>query len=385
MSAFPSFAKFSPFVLKLQAIIWLIVALALLTLTVVLWMYSKNVTPKDSFAPNSVEKSVASIESVNISEHIDKLDDLNADVAPLEFKTIVRDLRHYPKEFKDKIYIDKRKGKWTVQVMDVSKHEIITDYLNNREDRQKFAYFRFSDQDNQPRYMLIYGEVNGFEEAMALANDIDFALPASVNVIPEEMNRYASMIDNYERGGEVLDMSRNRPRAIRLQKTRYLVPVKRVVKKPPPTKIMETSTNQMVNATLGNGKVVHQSLGQPSSNVNTQHFGGVNRPHGQRNPMNNNARRLVANQAPQQQQVAIPQRADQSRASSGGQSMAINQNQSNHVNKPNTNIDVSGHGAQTSIHNNNSNNNSSNRPNNNPNGNDGANRVKPFIPNSPPN
>ncbi len=241
----------------------------MLVLSVLLWMYTKDINTISNIEESPIEKSVASVEAVHVNERIDTLDDLNADVAPIEFKTIVRDMRNYPEEFKDKVYMKKHKGKWTVQVMNVSEHEIITDYLNNRQDRNKFAYFRFTDQNNQLRYVLMYDLVGGLEEAMALVSDTDFGLPESVQVAPEEINRYASMIDNYERGGAVLDMSRNRPRSVRLQKTRYLIPVRRVVKRPPPKPVAPTPKPfQQALSQAVEDEIVSMSMGVPQSNAN---------------------------------------------------------------------------------------------------------------------
>ncbi len=221
--------------IKRQALIWLAVSLILSGLLMILWMYGNSIATENEPKITAIEKSVASVKAVHLSEHIDKLDDLNSDVAPIEFKTVVRDMRDYPAEFKDKIYIKNNKGKWTLQVMNVSEHEIIKDYLRRRDDRDKFAYFRFTDQNNKSRYILTYDVIGSLDEAMILASEVDFALPKSIKIVPEEMNRYSSMIDSYERSESVLDMSRNRPRSIILKKTSRLVPVpvKRVAPKVP--------------------------------------------------------------------------------------------------------------------------------------------------------
>ncbi len=221
--------------IKRQALIWLAVSLALSGVFIILWLYGNSIATESTPKITAIEKSVASVKAVHVSEHIDKLDDLNADVAPIEFKTVVRDMRDYPVEFKDKIFIKNNRGKWTLQVMNVSEHEIIKDYLQRRDDRDKFAYFRFTDQNNKSRYILTYDIIGSLDEAMILASEVDFELPKSIKIVPEEINRYASMIDSYERSESVLDMSRNRPRSIILKKTSHIVPVpvKKVVKKRP--------------------------------------------------------------------------------------------------------------------------------------------------------
>lgn len=233
--------------IKRQALIWLAVSLTLSGIFIILWLYGNSIATESDSNVNAIEKSVASVKAVHLSERISKLNDLSDDVKPIEFKTVVRDMRDYPPEFKDKIFINKNKGKWTLQVMNVSEHDIIRDYLNSRDDRDKFAYFRYSDKNNKSRYILTYDVVASLDEATILASEIDFTLPKNVKVEPEEIKRYASMIDSYERSEAVLDMSRNRPRSIILKETSHIVPfpVKKVVKERPQ---VDTSYSSKVNS-----------------------------------------------------------------------------------------------------------------------------------------
>lgn len=47
--------------------------------------------------------------------------------------------------------------------------------------------------------MLTYGLMSSPQEAVGAAKLIDFRLPDDVRVLPEEISRYVSIIDNYER------------------------------------------------------------------------------------------------------------------------------------------------------------------------------------------
>lgn len=246
--------------IKRQALIWLAVSLILSGLLLVLWLYGNSIATESVSSITASEKSAASLKAVHISERIDKLDDLNDDVAPIEFKTVVRDMRDYPDEFKDKIYINNNKGKWTLQVMSVSEHDIIRDYLQGRDDRDKFAYFRYTDENNKSKYMLTYGLLGSLDEAMIVASEVDFDLPKSVKITPEEIKRYASMIDSYERSEAVLDMSRNRPRSINLLKTKNIVPV--------PVKKRPTITNNHGSQIDSNNHSNSNSKKKPKVNNN---------------------------------------------------------------------------------------------------------------------
>lgn len=265
MISIPKPSKKSLLIIRLHLISWFLLVIAMLVLMIYLWIYVRG-SQVNTSAEKESEESIDSVKTVHVNKTIPKLKDLTSEVAPIEFETIVRDMRSYPDEFKDRVYINKRKGKWTIEVMNVTEHQIIIDYLDGRKDRNNFAYFRFTDENSKLRYILMYGEMKDSNEAMAVASKVDFKLPSSIRVMPEEMNRYISIVDNYERGEAVLDMSKNRPRSIRLQKTRYEVPVKRIRPK-------QTESIKKFNSQIVEKNNVQSLANAPVNNLNFQ--GGV--------------------------------------------------------------------------------------------------------------
>lgn len=227
-----------------QAIIWLMMTLLLGVATVLVWMFSHTpaVGAKIANAPITAPKVFSDELKQPLS--ISALNELETEVQPISFEDTIRDLRNYPAEFTDKSYLLANKGKWTVQVMNVAENEVIINYLAGREDRQKFAYFRYRDEDNQIRYMLTYGLMGSPQEAIGAAKLTDFGLPANVRVLPEEINRYVSIIDNYERPEPVKDLSTKRSRTVQLQPTKREIPVR---EKPPVTQETETAENELKN------------------------------------------------------------------------------------------------------------------------------------------
>ena len=209
-----------------QALIWLMMTLLLGVATALVWMLSQTpaIGAKIENAPITPPQALVSELEQPLS--IASLHELDTDVQPIDFEDTIRDLRNYPDEFKDKAYLLANKGKWTVQVMNVAENDVIVSYLEGREDREKFAYFRYRDEDKQIRYMLTYGLMSSPQEAVGGAKLIDFGLPADVRVLPEEVNRYVSIIDNYERPGPIKDLSTKRSRAVNLKPTKREVPVR---------------------------------------------------------------------------------------------------------------------------------------------------------------
>lgn len=221
-----------------QALIWLMMTLILGVVTALIWMVNQTpkVTTKIENAPLAATAPPLE-EELTQPTQVEPLHELDADVQPISFEDTVRDLRNYPDEFKDKRYLLANKGKWTVQVMNVAENDVVVSYLDGRDDREKFAYFRYRDEDNQLRYMLTYGLMGSPQEAMGAAKLVDFGLPANVRVIPEEINRYVNIIDNYERPEPIKDLSSKRTRTVKLQPTKREVPVRpRPQPKPEPKK-----------------------------------------------------------------------------------------------------------------------------------------------------
>ncbi|STY90049.1 hypothetical protein [Moraxella bovis] len=203
-----------------QAMIWFIMAGVML----ILWflMSLSHATPEIT---KERQKTKAVAEDFALPVTIDNLSELSKEVPPIDFATVVRDLRNYPAQFKGKKFFEDNDKRWTVQVMDVAQNEIITEYLKGRRDRDKFAYFRYHNANNEQRYILTYGIMGSTQEALGAIKTVDFGLPKSVTPMPEEMKRYVGMIDNYERSAEVVvDSSESSPRAVRLKPTKKEIP-----------------------------------------------------------------------------------------------------------------------------------------------------------------
>lgn len=228
-----------------QALIWLMMTLLLGVATVLLWMFSQTpaVGAKIENAPIAAPEVLVSELEQPLS--IESLHELDTDVQPIDFEDTIRDLRNYPDEFKDKAYLLANNGKWTVQVMNVAENEVIVSYLEGRKDRDKFAYFRYRDENNKPRYMLTYGLLSSPQEAVGASKLVDFGLPTDVRVLAEEINRYVSIIDNYERPLPIKDLSTRRTRSVRLKPTKREVPVRRKA----PVVAKEDDSNRANNKT----------------------------------------------------------------------------------------------------------------------------------------
>lgn len=228
--------------LALQFTVWLIFAGVAGTLTFMVWVASAvKPTPK-----TNLNSDVTTVLDPNILLVNHNPDEMHKLVQPITFDAIVRDKRNYPKEFKDSRFIKANLNKWTVQVMNVVQHEVITDYLAGREDREKFNYFRIIDENNQKRFVLTYGIYNSPQEAIGASKVIGFNLPNDVKTFPEEFKLYSSQMDEYEITPPLQDVGKNAPKSINLSPTRKEIPAKTAQPKPEtekPKESIESSNN----------------------------------------------------------------------------------------------------------------------------------------------
>lgn len=197
-----------------QAFYMLVLAGVVFVVWFVLWLAMST--------PSAIQNAKDNSKATSITEaptHIDSMGELDKEVPPIDFATLVQDFRTYPAEFKDKRYFDNKN--YTIELMNVSQNDIIVSYLNSRKkDRSRFAYLRYLDNNQNPRYILTYGKFVGEDEARTAAKSVNFDLPASVVPNVVVMSNYLKNMDNYERD-EIISDANQKLRLVRLQPTNH--------------------------------------------------------------------------------------------------------------------------------------------------------------------
>ena len=256
---------------------WLILAAIAGGLTVMVWIAS---------AVKPAKSAVKAASNANLNQDPTALllakapEELNTKVRPIKFDAVIRDMRNYPKEFKDSRFIKANNGKWTVQVMNVVEHEVVTDYLNSRDDRDKFNYFRIVDAHNQKRFVVTYGVFGSVQEAVGAAKVVNFNLPKEVKAFPEEFKMYAPQMDEYEVAPPLRDVGKTAAREVKLNATPKLLPApKAKVERQPqaatppvaqpkrvaPKTSIEKSANAQETLSIQEGKVIAESNSNDSN------------------------------------------------------------------------------------------------------------------------
>lgn len=208
-----------------QAMYWLIAAAVVAVLWLIVWLTSAAPAIIKGKQAEEVQSSDLALPST-----ISDLNELKKEVQPMDNSVLVRDLRSYPPEFKDKIYFNGINGSYAIQLMDVAENEVIVDYLNGRSDRDQFAYFRYTDGNDKQRYVLTYGKFASSAEAEASLAQVNFGLPTSITPKATKVSEFLSIIDGYELGQDVVDLASSQPRRVRLQATRTEIPIRAATK-----------------------------------------------------------------------------------------------------------------------------------------------------------
>lgn len=261
---------------------WLILAAIAGGLTVTVWIAS---------AVKPAKSAVKAASNANQNQDPTALllaktpEELNTEVRPIKFDAVIRDMRNYPKEFKDSRFIKANNGKWTVQVMNVVEHEVVTDYLNSRDDRDKFNYFRIVDAHNQKRFVVTYGVFGSVQEAVGAAKVVNFNLPKEVKAFPEEFKMYAPQMDEYEIAPPLRDVGKTAAREVKLNATPKLLPApKAKVERQPqaatptaaepkrvaPKTSIEKSVNPQETLSIQEGKVIAESNSNDSNTTRSE-------------------------------------------------------------------------------------------------------------------
>lgn len=219
--------------LRLHAKIWLVTGAVLAILWLVLWLSG------DENERASKKSAKAQTLDRPLPSQITSLTDFKKEVKPIDFNTVVKDFRTYSDEFKDKSFFAPHSKKYTVQVMDVMEYQIIIDYLDTRNDREKFAYFRHTTPQGEERFMLTYGIMGSLQEALGTIRTTKFELPptAQDGMKPEEIQRVLSIIDNYQRPDESERVRDKASKKVELEETQKPTPAKPSTKPdvaPPP-------------------------------------------------------------------------------------------------------------------------------------------------------
>ena len=114
-------------------------------------------------------------------------------VPPLDLNKKIAAIGQRAPEFRGTEFIKTNASHWGLQVMKVSQESVVKNYLAQRQDRQRFQYFRMV-EDTQEYYLLTYGNFTTVQTAMGALQTMQFDLPSSVKAFPERFSTYQPLV-----------------------------------------------------------------------------------------------------------------------------------------------------------------------------------------------
>lgn len=118
---------------------------------------------------------------------------LSEAVPPLDLNKKIAAVGQRAPEFRGTEFIKTNASHWGLQVMKVSQESVVKNYLAQRQDRERFQYFRMV-EDTQEYYLLTYGNFTTVQTAMGALQTMQFDLPSSVKAFPERFSTYQPLV-----------------------------------------------------------------------------------------------------------------------------------------------------------------------------------------------
>lgn len=162
----------------------------------------KEATAEEDIHPQFQSEQVAAVPSLGV---------LTEQVRPLQQTTRVVTTGVHAPEFRGTKYVESVKKNYSIELLQVSKENILKDFLAQRNDRQQFVYLRLSSVNQPERYVLLYGVYRTAREAQAMLARLQLNLPASIKPKVMAFEQYAKEVndlgtDEFSSGQPVYDV-----------------------------------------------------------------------------------------------------------------------------------------------------------------------------------
>lgn len=198
---------------NIQQYSWLFFSIACLVAALIFWA----VTDRDALVEvDHPSKNEAQVEIK--SEKVTATTNLGAltnEVKPLDLTTRVVVSNEHAPEFRGTKFISENQRQWVVEIFRSSDEAIVKNFLLNRADRNKFSYFRLSDDQQVEQYVLAYGLFPNAEEAKRQFSQLNLVLPKSIHPTIQQLSTYTSYVNDL--GSDELKSASNQLFEVRLK------------------------------------------------------------------------------------------------------------------------------------------------------------------------
>ncbi|MBJ8437269.1 hypothetical protein I6M64_08040 [Acinetobacter lactucae] len=179
---------------NVQQYIWLVGGIVCLFLAFIFWVMtdSKKLVEVEKVADSDTPVQIQP-EKVATTANLGALAD---EVRPLDLTTRTVASGQHEAEFRGTKFINENKKQWTLELFRASDEDIVKNFLKNRNDRNKFIYFRLSGEKQSEQYVLTYGVFKRSEDAIQQLTQLNLDLPESIKPQPQQFSTYAPLVND---------------------------------------------------------------------------------------------------------------------------------------------------------------------------------------------
>lgn len=105
---------------------------------------------------------------------------LTTEVPPLMLKQREINIADHAKEFRGSKFLTDNKKLWTYEILQAEEEDVIRTFLNQRDDRGEFQYFRLENEGKPTKFVLTYGKAKSTEELKSKIGSLSLNLPDSI-------------------------------------------------------------------------------------------------------------------------------------------------------------------------------------------------------------
>jgi hypothetical protein len=164
---------------KIQAFIWLGLAVGCLFFALVFWAINdkrEDLVEIEKVPETEVELQIQP-EKVAAMSHLGALYD---EVKPLDLGVRVATSGQHEAEFRGSKFIQDQQKNYSLELFRVSNEDVIKSFLRKQSNRKPFTYLRLSGEGIAEQYIVFYGNYRNDTEAKAALQTLEISLPQSV-------------------------------------------------------------------------------------------------------------------------------------------------------------------------------------------------------------
>lgn len=179
----------------IKNIIWVFLGISCLLLALIFMISQSKKVVEVVEVEQQAQDAARPVQSEKVAMGV-SLGTLTQEVPPLMLKQREAIIGDHEPEFRGSKFLSDHKKNSTLQVMQVEEEDVIRTYLNKREDRNQFQYFRLEREGQATKFVLTYGNFKDSNQLKNHMNSVDLQLPTSVKPTIVSFSSYEDLVND---------------------------------------------------------------------------------------------------------------------------------------------------------------------------------------------